>query len=96
MRRLCRTLGMMPMRADFLFTRTFYKGLSMLALTRKPGQVIVIGDGPSKIEIMVVRVDGDKVRIAIDAPRDIPVNRLEVYEEIRRVADTPPPQNDVL
>jgi carbon storage regulator len=69
----------------------------MLALTRKPGQVIVIGDVPNKIEIMVVRVDGDKVRIAIDAPRDIPVHRLEVYEEIRRVAETPlPPSENVL
>lgn len=64
----------------------------MLALTRRPGEVIVIGDGPSKIEIMIVHVSGDKVRVAIDAPRDVMVNRLEVYEKIRQGAETPPPQ----
>jgi carbon storage regulator len=63
----------------------------MLALTRRPGQVIVIGDGPTKVEIMIVNVSGDKVRVAVDAPRDVPVNRLEVYEKIRQGAETPPP-----
>jgi carbon storage regulator len=63
----------------------------MLALTRKPGEVIVIGDGPTKIEIMIVHVSGDKVRVAVDAPRDVSVHRLEVYEKIRQGAETPPP-----
>jgi carbon storage regulator len=63
----------------------------MLALTRKTGQVIVIGDGPSKIEIMVISVDRDAVRLGVDAPRDVAVHRLEVYERIRHVAETPPP-----
>jgi len=63
----------------------------MLALTRKTGEVIVIGDGPNKIEIMIVHVSGDKVRVAIDAPRDVSVHRLEVYEKIRQGAETPPP-----
>jgi len=68
----------------------------MLALTRKPGQVIVIGDGPNKIEIMVISVDRDAVRLGVDAPRDVSVHRLEVYEKIRQGAETPPPQNNVL
>ena len=72
----------------------FHKGLNMLALTRRPGQVIVIGDGPTKIEIMIVHVTGDKVRVAVDAPRDVAVHRLEVYEKIRQGAETPPPQID--
>jgi carbon storage regulator len=63
----------------------------MLALTRRPGEVIVIGDGPNKIEIMVISVDRDAVRLGVDAPRDVPVNRLEVYEKIRQGAETPPP-----
>jgi carbon storage regulator len=66
----------------------------MLALTRKTGEVIVIGDGPSKIEIMIVNVSGDKVRVAVDAPRDVSVHRLEVYEKIRQGAETPQPQID--
>ncbi|HAI86202.1 MAG TPA: carbon storage regulator [Firmicutes bacterium] len=53
----------------------------MLVLTRKSKQSIMIGDG---IEVTVVEIRGDAVRIAIDAPREIPVHRKEVYEEIQR------------
>jgi carbon storage regulator len=53
----------------------------MLVLTRKPNQSIMIGD---EIEITVVSSAPDKVRIGIDAPRDIPVFRKEVYLEIQR------------
>ncbi len=49
----------------------------MLVLTRKTNQSIMIGDD---IEITVLSVSGDKVRIGIDAPRDISVFRQEVYE----------------
>jgi len=52
----------------------------MLALTRKAGQSIVIGEG---IEITVVEVKGDQVKIAINAPKQIPVHRKEVYEQIQ-------------
>ena len=55
----------------------------MLVLTRKTNQSIMIGD---EIEISVLSVAGDKVRIGIDAPRDIPVFRKEVYEAIDRGA----------
>ena len=52
----------------------------MLVLTRKTNQSIMIGD---EIEVSVLSVMGDKVRIGIQAPRDIPVFRREVYDEIR-------------
>jgi len=53
----------------------------MLVLTRKAKQSIMIGDG---IEITIVEIKGDAVKLAIDAPRDVPVHRREVYEEIQR------------
>lgn len=51
----------------------------MLVLTRKTNQSIMIGD---EIEVSILSVTGDKVRIGIDAPRDIAVFRKEVYEAI--------------
>ena len=53
----------------------------MLVLTRKSNQSIMIGDD---IEVSVLSIMGDKVRIGIQAPRDIPVFRKEVYLEIHR------------
>ncbi|WP_028129576.1 carbon storage regulator CsrA [Selenomonas sp. AE3005] len=52
----------------------------MLVLTRKPRQQIMIGDN---IVINVVEVQGDNVRIAIDAPRDIKIYRGEIYRAIQ-------------
>ncbi len=59
----------------------------MLVLTRKSNQSIMIGDD---IEVSVLAIMGEKVRIGIQAPRDIPVFRKEVYLEIQqeRVAAT--------
>lgn len=51
----------------------------MLVLTRKAGQSIVIGDG---IEVTVLSVAGDKVRIGVEADRDIPIYRDEVHRRI--------------
>lgn len=53
----------------------------MLVLTRKSNQSIMIGDD---IEISVLSVMGEKVRIGIQAPRDVPVFRTEVYLDIQR------------
>lgn len=53
----------------------------MLILSRKPGESIVI-DG--KIVIRVMRLEGDVVKIGIEAPSDIPVHRQEVYDEIQK------------
>jgi carbon storage regulator len=54
---------------------------AMLVLTRKSNQSIMIGDD---IEVSVLSVMGDKVRIGIRAPQDIPVFRTEIYLEIQR------------
>ncbi|MGO8730579.1 MAG: carbon storage regulator CsrA [Streptosporangiaceae bacterium] len=53
----------------------------MLVLTRKSNQSIMIGDD---IEVSVLSVMGDKVRIGIQAPQEIPVFRTEIYLEIHR------------
>jgi len=53
----------------------------MLVLSRKKCESIMIGDD---IQICVVEIRGDKVRLGIEAPQEIPVHRLEVYEAIQR------------
>lgn len=53
----------------------------MLILSRKSGESIVI-DG--RITVKIVRVEGDIVKVGIEAPMDVPVHRQEVYEEIQR------------
>jgi carbon storage regulator len=52
----------------------------MLVLTRKSNQSIMIGDD---VEVSVLSIIGEKVRIGIQAPREIPVFRKEVYLEIK-------------
>ncbi|MCL1935393.1 MAG: carbon storage regulator CsrA [Defluviitaleaceae bacterium] len=51
----------------------------MLALTRKKGESIIISDN---IEIVVISIKGEQVKLGINAPRSIPVNRKEIYELI--------------
>jgi carbon storage regulator len=53
----------------------------MLVLTRKSNQSIMIGDD---IEVSVLAIMGEKVRIGIQAPREVPVFRKEVYLEIQQ------------
>ena len=55
--------------------------MAMLVLSRKKDEKIIIGD---KITIMVIEIRGDKVRLGIDAPKDITVHRQEVYEAIKK------------
>ena len=55
----------------------------MLVLTRKSNQSIMIGDD---IEVSVLAIMGEKVRIGIQAPRDVQVFRKEVYLEIQEEA----------
>ena len=64
----------------------------MLVLTRKSNQSIMIGDD---IEISVLAVMGEKVRIGIEAPRAVPVFRREVYVEIQEDQDDPDEREEV-
>ncbi|RPF42895.1 carbon storage regulator CsrA [Thermodesulfitimonas autotrophica] len=52
----------------------------MLVLTRRRGEVITIGDA---IEVTVLDIREDQVRIGIKAPKEIPVHRKEIYEAIK-------------
>ncbi len=56
----------------------------MLVLSRKKDEKIIIGDS---ITIMVVEIRGDKVRLGIDAPKEVTVHRSEVYDAIQREKD---------
>ena len=53
----------------------------MLVLSRKKNESIMISDN---ITIVVVEIRGDKVRLGIECPKEIPVHRQEVYELIQR------------
>lgn len=59
----------------------FYPEYTMLVLSRQRDESIIIGDN---IVITVVDVRGDKVRLGIDAPREVSVHRREIYEAIQR------------
>lgn len=53
----------------------------MLALTRKKGEALVINNN---IEITVLDIRGDQIKIGIQAPKDVPVYRKEVYLQIQK------------
>lgn len=69
----------------------------MLVLSRQRDESIMIGDD---VEIVIVDVRGDKVRLGITAPREIPVHRREIYDAIQREkaqkagGETPAPGSD--
>lgn len=52
----------------------------MLVLTRKKGESIIIGD---EIEVTIVEVIGEQVRVGVKAPKEIAIHRKEVYLEIK-------------
>ena len=53
----------------------------MLALTRKKGEALVIN---KNIEITVLEIRGDQIKIGISAPKDVPIYRKEVYLQIQQ------------
>ncbi len=55
----------------------------MLVLSRKKNESIVINND---ITIVVVEIRGDKVRLGVEAPKEVPVHRREVYDAIQRAA----------
>lgn len=67
----------------------------MLVLSRKKNESIVIDN---HITIVVVEIRGDKVRLGIEAPKEVPVHRREVYEAIQKQNEEipkPPPNREV-
>lgn len=54
----------------------------MLVLSRHRNEEIVIGQGPGAVRVVVVEIRGDKIRLGIDAPREMPVHRREVFDQI--------------
>jgi len=54
---------------------------SMLILTRRVGETLMIGD---QVTVTVLGVKGNQVRIGVNAPRDVAVHREEIYERIKR------------
>jgi carbon storage regulator len=62
------------------------RNVKMLVLSRKKNESIVINDD---ITIVVVEIRGDKVRLGVEAPKEVPVHRREVYDAIKRTVESP-------
>jgi carbon storage regulator len=60
---------------------TFRQELQLLVLSRKKGESIIINDD---ITVVVVEIRGDKVRLGVEAPKEVAVHRKEVYDNIRK------------
>jgi len=65
----------------------------MLVMSRKKNESIVINND---ITIVVVEIRGDKVRLGVEAPREVPVHRREVYDAIQRNQGEPEAETDQL
>jgi carbon storage regulator len=57
------------------------KGNSMLILTRRVGETVMVGDA---VTVTVLGVKGNQVRVGINAPKSVAVHREEIYERIKR------------
>ncbi len=55
----------------------------MLMLARKVGEAIMIGDD---VRVVIVSIEGSHIKVGVDAPRDIPVHREEVYKRVQSEA----------
>lgn len=55
----------------------------MLILTRRTGETLCIGEGENKVDVMVLGIKGNQVRIGINAPKHVSVHREEIYLRIQ-------------
>ncbi len=62
----------------------YSQGIAMLVLSRKKDEKIIIGDS---ITLMVIEIKNDKVRLGIEAPKDVTVHREEVYAAIKEQSE---------
>ena len=62
----------------------------MLILTRRVGETLMVGD---EVSITVLGVKGNQVRIGINAPKDVPVHREEIYQRIKMEENSSGPEN---
>jgi len=62
----------------------------MLVLSRKRNETIVINDN---VRVTIVDVKGDRVRVGIEAPKEVPVHRQEVYDAIHGGGDSKPDES---
>ncbi len=63
----------------------------MLILTRRVGESLMIGD---EINVTVLSIRGNQVRIGVNAPKDVSVHREEIYERIRTEGEVPETEDD--
>jgi len=67
--------------------RHWGRKVAMLVLTRRINESIVINDD---VSVLVVEIRGDRVRLGIEAPKDVTVHRKEIYDAIKEVAPEKP------
>ncbi|AWI51997.1 carbon storage regulator [Actinobacillus minor 202] len=63
----------------------------MLILTRKTGESLFVGDD---VEITVLSVRGNQVKLGVNAPKEISVHRQEIYQRIKKAEENPPEQEE--
>ncbi len=73
------------------YLRAFILEVKMLILTRKTGESLFVGDD---VEITVLSVRGNQVKLGVNAPKEISVHRQEIYQRIKKAEENPPEQEE--